>query len=161
MTVIPYLLYLLLVAFHEVILRDLTAIYGVTINLPVLLVLGVALYKPEAAALWFGFAAGLAASAARPELSGWYALLTAGLAAAAWHVRERLNLEALLSKLLLVFLGVLAYNLVAAAVGGLEGYWFHVYRLQIPGAVYTALVAWVFFLFKERRVTAQKLKAMF
>ena len=86
---------------------------------------------------------------------------TAALAAAAWHVRERLNVEALLSKLLLVFFGTLVYNVVMAAVDGLEGYWFHLYRLEIPGAFYTAVVAWMFFLFKEGRVTIEKVKAMF
>ncbi len=162
MKLIPYILYLLLVAFYEVILRDLTSIYGVALGLPVLLVLAVAVYKSELSAIWFGFAVGLVTAAtSRPELSGWYALATAGLGSAAFHLRERLNLESLASKLLLVFGGALVYNVVMTVINRPDGFFFTLGTSVIPGALYTTVVAWVFFQFSEGRMTPQKMKAMF
>ena len=161
MNVIPYFIYLLLGAFHEVVFRDRTAIYGVTFNLPILLVLGVALYKSERAAVWFGFLVGLVAAASRPDLTGWYGLVTAVVAGLAFHIRERLNVESRASKMLIVFVGTLVYNLVTAMIEGLDGFGYHLYRLLLPGTLYTVIVAWIFFMFKEGRVTTQKIKAMF
>ena len=161
MRIIPYLIYLLIVAFYEVTLIDLTAVWGVTFDLPAIFVLGVALYKSEGTALWFGFAVGLVSGAATPTLMGWHGLITALLGLTAFHFRERLNLDSLWSKLLLVIAGTLVYNVMMAAVDGLDGYFRQLWTVILPGTVYTAIVAWIFFLFKEKRVTIQKIKALF
>jgi len=63
MTIIPYLIYLLLVALHVVILKDVTTIYTVPLNLSAFLVLAVTLYKDDMTAIWFGFFAGLVMAA--------------------------------------------------------------------------------------------------
>jgi len=161
MRLIPYILYLLLVAFYEVILRDLTSIYGVLLGLPVLLVLMVALYKSELIAMWFGFAVGLVTSVSVPELAGWHALVTAMLGVATFHVRERLNLESLVSKLLLIFGGALVYNVLMVLINGPDSFLYTIWANVLPGTGYTTVVAWVLFLFSEGRVTPQKIKAMF
>jgi len=161
MRIIPYLLYLLLVAFHEVIFRDLTAIYGVTINLPAFLILAVALYKPELTVVWFGFAVGLVTSAGVPSVVGWFGLLGAAVGAVAFHVRERLNLESLASKLLLMSLGILLYSILETTISRPDGFWYILGTQVLPGTVYTTVMAWVFFLFCEGRLTAKKIRAMF
>ena len=161
MKLIPYILYLLLLALHKVILQDLTTVYTVSISLSAFLVVAVALYKSETTAVWFGFFVGLVAGMSTPGLFGWYALLTALLGGAAFRVRERLNLDSLVSKLLLVFGGVLVYNIILMAISHPGGFFYLLGTSVVPGAVYTAIVAWVFFLFKEGRITTRKIKAMF
>ena len=161
MTILPYILYLFLLAFHQVILRDVTAIYGATIDLTGFMVLAVSMYKSEETSIWFGFFAGLVTAAGRPEVLGWYALLTAALAAAAYHAREQLNLESLKSKMALIFGGLVVYNLATTVADGLDGFFFRLGVVALPGAVYTLVVAWIFFLFKEERVTIKKIKALF
>ena len=54
MRVIPYILYALLIGFHQVLLKDIVGIAEFTFNIPVLVVLWVALYKEETIAIWFG-----------------------------------------------------------------------------------------------------------
>jgi len=161
MKIIPYILYLLLVAFYEVILRDLTSIYGVAMGLPVFLLLAVALYKSELAALWFGFVVGLTVAVGRPEAAGWFALLGGALGAATFRVRERLNLESFVSKLLVVFVGALVYNVMTVIINRPDGFFYTIGTSVLPGTVYTTIIAWIFFLFAEGRLTTRKIKAMF
>jgi hypothetical protein len=67
MTVIPYILYLLLVGLHVVVLDDMTAVRSAHLNLAAFLVMAVALYKEDVPATWFGFFVGLVAAVGRPE----------------------------------------------------------------------------------------------
>ncbi|RKX22434.1 MAG: rod shape-determining protein MreD [Candidatus Zixiibacteriota bacterium] len=160
MRVIPYILFLLLVGMHVVFLRDVTSIYGVSPDLPILIVLLVALYKNDTVATWFGFAVGLVAFAALPERFGWYALLMAAVAFAACQVRERLNLESLKAKLLLVAGGVLLHGILIQLIdtaGSLAALW----TLVPAVTVYTTVIAWLFFLFKEGTITFEKTKSIF
>jgi len=159
--VIPFILYLLLIAMHEVIVRDATTIYSAAIDLPGLLVLVVAIYKPEIVCTWFGFAAGLVLAAGRPDLFGWHALAMAALALATYHFRERLNLESFYSKLVLILGGVLLHGTLGLAINGGAGFLYLWLVSVLPSAVYTTAVGWVFFLFIEKKITFQKVKAVF
>jgi cell shape-determining protein MreD len=162
MAIIPYLLYLLLIAFDAVILKDAIAIYGVTINMPVLVVLIVTLYKDDVPAVWFGFFAGLVAAAGGPPGQlGWQALIMAALAAVGSVVRERLNLDSLRARLLVILIGVLLHNLISLALSRSDGWLVYIFSYALAGAVYTSILAWLFFLVKEGRLTAEKIKAIF
>jgi len=161
MKLIPYLMYLLLIAGHATILRQVTSIYGVTISLAVLTVLLVAIYKSEFTALWYGFVAGLVVAAGVPSQMGVHALVMTALAVGAFHTRERLNLDSLYAKVLLVAGGVLVHNIALLALQPGPGFWFLLISAALPGALYTTLLAWVFFLIKEKRVTWQSIKAIF
>ena len=162
MAIIPYLLYLLLMGFDAVVLKDAIAIRVATVNMPVLVVLIVALYKNDVPAVWFGFFAGLVAgSGGSPGLLGWQALIMAALAAAGSFVRERLNLDSLRARLLVVLIGVLVYNLITLALSRSDGWLVFVFSYALAGAVYTTVLAWLFFLVKEGRLTAEKIRAIF
>ena len=162
MALIPYFLYLLLIAFDAVIIKDAISIYTAAINLPVFIVLAVALYKDDLSAVWFGFFAGLVAGAGgSPDLLGWQALLMAALAAAGSVVRERLNLDSLKARLLVILLGVLLHNLINLALSRSDGWPVFVFSYVLAGAVYTTILAWLFFQVKEGRFTAEKIKAIF
>ncbi|MCK4460357.1 MAG: hypothetical protein KAW46_01055 [candidate division Zixibacteria bacterium] len=158
---IPFVLYLLLIALHEVMLRDITTVLTAEINLAALIVLTVAVYKPELVATWFGFAAGLVLAAGMPDLIGWHTLWLAGLGLLAYHTRERLNLDSLYAKLLLILGGILLHNVMVLITFGAEDFWFLLVTAALPGAVYTTLIGWLFFLVKEGRITWTRIKALF
>ncbi len=158
---LPYLLYLWLVGMHQVFLSDITSIYGVRINLPVLVVLLVAIYKSEITALWFAVVVGAVAYAGLPQVMGWHALVLTAIALAVFHLRERINLESLSAKLLLVVGGIVLDNIAVLVLSGSDGFFLLLLTKALPGVVYTALIAWLYFLFKEGRVTLSKLKAIF
>ncbi len=161
MRAIPYLLYLLLIALHQVVFKDVTGIVTASLNLTALLVLAVALYKTELVAMWFGFAAGLVMAAGAPSLVGWQAIFLGAIGLAAFHIKERLNLDSLTAKLLLVFGGVLAHNILTLILGGADGFLFLLWSAALAGAVYTTLIGLVFFLFKEGRVTYARIRELF
>jgi len=160
MRFIPYFLYLLLIGMHQVIWRDMTSIYGAAVNLAALMVLGVALYKSEVIACWFGFAAGIVLAAGFPNVMGWHALTLAALGLAAYHVKERLNLESFYTKLLLMFVGILLHNILASVIQS-DRYFYQLWLNALAGAIYTTVIAQIFFLFKEGVVTAKKIKSIF
>lgn len=159
----PYFFYLWLIAMHEVFLRDLTSLWGININVAALMVLGVALYKTETVSAWFGFLAGLVAFVGLPNenLLGVHTLSLAALGVAAYNVRQRLNLDSLYSRLFLVFFGVLAHNIFILLLSGVDNVFLLFLTKALPGAVYTSIIAWVFFLLKDKKVTLDKLKSNF
>ncbi len=160
--VLPFLLYLWLVSLHQVILSDATSIFGAAaINLPALVVILVGIYKSELDACWFGFMVGMVAYAGTIGTMGWHAVAMALLGYLTFHVRTKVNLESLYSKLLLVFAGALLHNIAVLIIGRSDGILYLLVVRVATGAVYTTAVAWVFFLFKEGKVTVQKLKAIF
>ncbi len=159
--IFPFILYLLLIALHQVILRDATAIYEASFNLPCLIVLLVATYKSEMVGVWFGFAAGLVVMAPSPPGLGWQALALAVLALITHYCRERLNLESIRSRLLLVFGGVVVHNAVTLVIQESIAAPYLLGVAVLTGAAYTTLFGWVFFLFKDEVITLQKVKALF
>ncbi len=162
MTIIPYILYLLLVGLHGVVLDEVTVIWSAHLNLPAFLVLAVALYKDDIPATWFGFFVGLVAAAGGPPAQlGWQTLFMAALALAASYVRERLNLDSLKAKLLLMFGGILVHNVGLLIISQTDGLFTHLITTALTGTVYTTVVAWLFFLVKERRLTMARIKALF
>ncbi|HUV30997.1 MAG TPA: rod shape-determining protein MreD [Acidobacteriota bacterium] len=161
MRLIPYILYLFVLGMHEVIWRDVTSIFGVSINLAAFLVMAVTLYKSDVISVWFGFAAGLVLAAGLPQSFGWHALALALVAQVAYTVRARLNLDSLFAKLLLMFCGILLHNVLVLLIDQAGGFPYLLFANALTGAVYTSILAMLFFAFKEGLVTYQKLKAIF
>jgi len=158
---LPYLLYLLLIAMHEVIWRDVTGLFFVALNLPAMIVAMVATYKSQTAAAWFGFLAGVVISASEPSLMGWHGILLAALGLAVYHIREKLNLESIYSKVLLIVGAVLFHNIFSGVINGTDRFFYTLWTFCLPSTAFTSVVAWIFFLFKERSITAEKLKSVF
>jgi rod shape-determining protein MreD len=158
---IPYLLYLLLIAMHEVIWREVTGLYFFALNIPAIVVVCVAIYKSETVAIWFGFFAGIVIAAPDPGTMGWQALVMSLIGGAIYHIREKLNLESIYSKLLLIVGAVLVHNLASVIISGTDRLFYMLWSYCLPSAAYSTLAAWVFFLFKERRITSQKVRSVF
>ncbi|MEA2030400.1 MAG: hypothetical protein U9N55_02230 [candidate division Zixibacteria bacterium] len=161
MKLIPYIVYLVLISLHVVILNDLISIYGIGINLTAFLTMMVATSKSETTSLWFGFVAGLVMLAGQPELIGAGALVTALLGLTAFHICKRLNLESLNSKFLLVLIGTALHNIALLGLGSASDFFYLLIVNALPGALYTTILAWVYFLIKEDRLTVQKIKSIF
>jgi rod shape-determining protein MreD len=158
---VPFLLYLWLIGLHQVFLAEFTSIYGIEINLPALLVLLVAIYKSELDSCWFGFLVGFVAQAGFSSMTGWYALSMALIGLLAYHVRVRINLENLLSRLAVVFSGVFIHSAILLILSGSDQWLYQLFTQALLGAMYTTLVGWAFFLIKEGKITFRKFKAIF
>lgn len=161
MKLIPYLLYLWLVGFHEVIGRDVTSIYGCTINVAALVLLLVANYKSEVTAVWFGLVVGLVLSAGRMDMMGWNAVIFASVGLVAYHVKERLNLDSMYARLLMILGGTLLINVLVQIHSGIELIWFRLLFEMIPSAIYTTIIGWLVFLIKDGRITYERTKSIF
>ena len=158
---IPYILYLLLIGLYRVILGDAISIYGVSMNLPVLLVLLVGLHKTEVDSCWFGFVVGLVAYAGITGLLGWHGLIMAAIGFLAFHSRSRINLESRYSRLLLICAGLAVHNIIIQVKSGGDGFLLLLVPKGLTGALYTTAAAWIFFTLKEGQITFQKIKAIF
>jgi hypothetical protein len=65
------------------------------------------------------------------------------------------------SKLLLVFAGVAVHNIVVLAMSRGDAVLLLLATRALTGAIYTSIIAWIFFLFSEGKITFQKFKAIF
>lgn len=158
---LPFVLYLWLIAFHEVILKDATSIFGVMINLPILVVLMVAVYKSEMTSVWFGFFVGLTAFAGSGFTLGYQVFIFCAFGYLGYHIRERMNLDSLYARLLLVVAGVFLHNLILMVMVAADNFIYEFITSVLPGALYTTIIAWLFFMVKEERITYKKFKSIF
>lgn len=161
MKIIPYFLYLYLITFHMTILSDIISIYGVTVDLLILIVAMIGLYKSEAEAIWFGMAAGIIAAATRLDLMPWEVLVVVGIALAVRQVSTRINLESLASKALVLAGAVFFHQLIMTLLISTEESLFILLRYIIPGVAYTLIFGLIFFLIKDGRISWPKIKALF
>ena len=151
---------LILVAFHQAILAGATDILGVTINLPIMLVVAVALHHPEIESLWFAFAVAIVASSVQPAVMGWQALTMVLLAAGAYHARERLNLDSPLARLALIIAGVAVHNVVSIFIIQPEDIGYQIWRFALTGTLYSALIASAFYVFRQSTTTGRRARQM-
>ena len=161
MSIIPYIFYLYLLGFHVTILSDITSIFGVTIDLAALMVCLIAIYKNELSALWFAIAAAIVAGAMKLEIMPWEMLFLGALALAVRHLSVRLNLDSTASKLLLLAGGLLFHRLALTLAISPADFFTLLYRYIIPSVIYTWCLGWLYFLYRDGRITWAKFKALF
>ncbi len=158
---IPYLLYFLLIGLHQVMLKDLTQIYTASINLPIIIVLILTLYKSELTVVWFAFLAGVVVAVAEPGLMGWQGLVYATLAILSYNICQKLNLESIFSRVLVVAFGVFISNILTLLLYRTDGFWILLGTNAILGAIYSMLIVWLFFLIKDGKITYKRFKTIF
>ncbi len=158
---IPYFLYFWIIAMHQVFLADVTSIFGAKINLAVLIVLLVSMYKSEITSVWFGLCVGIIGYAGITELSPWHVLVMASIALAAFHIKEKMNLDSLLARVSFIFCGVLVHNIIVLVLEVNDGFLIYVVRYALPGAIYTTIIGTIFFLIKDGVFTFDKTKSIF
>jgi rod shape-determining protein MreD len=164
MRFIPYILYLLLIAFYRTNLIDVFSIDAVQIYLTALIVLLVALNKDYLTTVWFGFAAGLIYDAPDPSHLGVHMLMLVFIGAAASHAKERLNLESIKSRLLLVIAGLFVYSVpytLIYATSGTGEFFRLLIQVAIPSVIYSVIVGWLYFIIQTGRLSFERLKSIF
>jgi hypothetical protein len=57
--------------------------------------------------------------------------------------------------------GVLIHNLASLILSRADAFLIHLIDYVVAGAVYTTVLAWLFLLVKEQRITVEKIKAIF
>ena len=164
MRVLPYALYLFLIAFYRTNLLSLFSIGPIQIYLSALLVILVALNKDDLTALWFGLAVGFIYDAPNPEFLGTHMIILSLVGIATSIIKQRFNLESMKSLILLVIVGLLVYSIpytiIYVSTGAGEFFRFTVER-SLGSVAYTALLGWLFFMFQSGRLSYQKLKSIF
>ena len=161
MKVIPYLLYLFLITFHLIILSDIISILGARLNLLILIIVMIGLFKSETEAIWFGLSAGIIVGAARLDVMQWEVLVITIIAVVVKQVSSRINLESLASKVVVLACGVFLHEVVISLITFTEEFFFILIRYIIPSTAYTVIVGLILFLIKDGRISKQKIKALF
>lgn len=158
---IPFLLYFWLIAMHQVFLADVTSIFGAKINLAVLIVLLIAMYKTEIAATWFGLFVGLIGFAGITEISAWQTLAMALIGLIAFHLKEKMNLDSLFARVSLIFGGTFVHNIVLLLLELNDNLFISILEYALTGAIYTTIIGTIFFLIKDGIFTFEKTKTVF
>lgn len=158
---IAYFLYLSLLGMHQVFLKDVTSIFGVTVNMVALIILLLSFYKSDLTVIWFGLAAGIVAFTETENMLGWHTAAICIIGYIACNLKVRLNLDSIMARLLMILGGVFIHNLILLIFSGLDNFLILLLRSVIPGAVYTTVIAWIFFLFKDGKITFNKVKTIF
>ncbi|MDF1543735.1 MAG: hypothetical protein P1R58_01390 [bacterium] len=158
---LPYLFYMILIGFHTVIFADFTSVWGVKINLIALLIAALALYKSEIEVAWAALALGLVSAAGQPALLGWHALILVLLSQIIHRSAKRLNLDSIWSQVGVIAAAVMIHNILLSMFEGFSGIFERIAVHALPGVVYTSLIAWLFFLIKDKKITLQKIREMF
>lgn len=162
--VIPYILYLYLIACYRTLLVDPFSIAGVEIFFTPLIVMLVALHKDHITSLWFGFMAGVIFDAVDPTHMGVQIVVLATMGIITAHAKERFNLESLKSLVFLLTIGLIAYAIPYTLIyttSGVNEFGRLFLRFALPGVVYTAFVGWLFFMIKTGRISFTKFKELF
>lgn len=158
---IGYLLYLVLIAFHEVILRGATSIGGVAINLPAIIVFSVALHRSEAESVWFAFIAAMVMSAGAPLSMGYQVLTMVLISLVIFHAREQLNAEAMVTRLAMLIAAVLVHNSLTLAFARPSDFWYQMWRFSLTGTIYTGAVAYLIYTLALSRSSGRRSGAFF
>lgn len=159
--VIPYALYLALIALYEALLSEPLAVAGAQISLAGLCVLLVAVYKSENTAIWFAAAAMFLSNSGDAAAAGVMMIVAALVAMAASFFKSRLNMESLLARLAIVAVGCLILELLRTAfLSTTELLWVYL-RYSAPTVAYTVVVAWLFFLFKDGYISGRAVRRLF
>lgn len=162
--IIPYILYLYLIACYRTLLVEPLSIGDVQIYLTPLIVMLVALHKDHITALWFGFAAGIVYDTMDPSHMGVQIIVLATMGLITAQAKERFNLESLTSLILLLSIGVLFFSIphtLLYSTSGVSEFGRLFLRIAIPGVLYTSFVGWLFFMLKTGRISYKKLKELF
>lgn len=161
MKILPYLLYLFLITFHLIILSDIISILGARLNVLMLIIVMIGLFKSETEGVWFGLAAGVIVGAARLDIMAWEVLLITFIAVAVKQVSSRINLDSLASKVVVLASAVFLHEVIISLIIFTDKIFFILIRYILPSTAYTVLVGLILFLIKDGRISRQKIKALF
>ena len=158
---IPFALYLALIACYQILLVEPLSLWGAHIALSSLMALLVAVYKTETVAIWFAVSAMFLTHTGDPAAAGVMMIVATVVVIAANYLKSRLNMESLMSRLTITITGCLILELLRAAFVSTTDLLFVYVRYTLPSVGYTSVVALVFFLIKDGYITSRRVREMF
>ena len=159
--VIPYLLYLLLLGFHQVILTDIFSIWDVRLALTPLIFTLVAIYKDQGVATAYAATSAFVVSSNDPGAAAGTMIVAAGVALGISHYRGRLNLDSLAARLALISVGCLVYEIARVTLITTQDLFYTYARHMIPSVIMTSAVGLIFLLFKDGTMSYAKFRRLF
>ncbi len=161
MKVVPYLVYLFVLSFFQVILSEPLSIGAAHIAIAPLIISLVAIYKSQTEAIWFGAAAAFVVNTGAPDAAAAGMIVAALIALGANYFKSRLNLESLPAKIAVVSAGCLLFELTRVTFLSTADV-FYIYAVDsLPSTVYTSVVAYMFFLFKDGYISYARIREVF
>jgi rod shape-determining protein MreD len=161
MKLVPYILYIYLITFHETILSDIISIYGVILDIPLIIIVLVALYKTEDEAVRFAFCVGIVISSTAIGTMPYKIAILTIIAVIVNQLSVRINLESIASRIIILGSAVLLYRAINALFTFEPEFFYILIRYILPAVAYSLVAGLVFFMIKDRLITWQKIKALF
>lgn len=159
--VIPYILYLLLLGFHEVIVADVFSIWDVRLAFTALIITLVAIYQSQGVATAFAATAAFVASNNDHGAAAGTMIVAAGVALGISHFRGKLNLDSLAARLALISVGCLVFEIARVTLITTQDLFYVYARHMIPSVILTSIVGFVFLLFKDGTLSYAKFRRLF
>lgn len=161
MRIIPFILYLFLLAFHNSILSDMTSILGARIDLAVLIVALVALYKSEVVSLWFALMVGIIMGTLRLDLMPWEMLVLGASSLMTSQVRLRVNLDSMTTRMIILAALIFIHQVIISLIISASGILYASYKMILPAVIFTLIPGWLYFQFKDGNITWGKIRSLF
>jgi rod shape-determining protein MreD len=149
-----YVFAIIFALFFQIIVAPRISIAGVTVDMALIVSLWIALVKPPRTAMLFGFACGAFVGIVSPSDFGWAALLLAFFGLGLATLKEKLVMESMPLRFLMLLIFSFAYNLVFlslsrfAMLGGDFGY---IFLQTLFTSLYTTGVGILTFIFIQNR----------
>jgi hypothetical protein len=158
---LPYLIYLFLISMFQILLEEPLSIGTAHLALAPLIIALVAIYKSQVVAIWFGASAAFVVNTGAPEGAAAGMIVAALIAIGANYFKSRLNLDSLPAKVAVVSAGCLLFEIARVTFISTSDV-FHIYLVDtLQSTAYTAVVAYVFFLFKDRYISYERVREVF
>lgn len=164
MSLIPYTIYLFVIAFFRPQEHHVFSIAGAEIFVAPLLVMILALNKSSFVSLWFGVAAGLIYDSYDPSHMGVHLLILATLGLGVSIFKSQFSLESIKNRIIFISIGLLLYSipyLLIYKTSGTSEFLAGFLTVSLPGVIYSAFVGGLFFMLQSGRLSFRNIKAMF
>jgi hypothetical protein len=149
-----YIFSIIFVLFFQIIVAPRIAISGVTVDMALIISMWIALVKPPRTALLFGFACGAFVGIISPSDFGWAALLLAFFGLGLAYIKEKLVMESMPLRFLMLLIVSSIYTFVFLAFSRfdmLAGDFGYIFLHTIFTALYTTAVGILTYIFIQNR----------
>lgn len=158
---LPYLFYLALLGFYQVILTDILSIWDVRLALTPLIFTLVAVYKEQGVATAFAASAAFVATSNDAVAAAGTMIVAAGVTLGISYYRGKLNLDSLYARLALISVGCLVFEIARVTMITTQDLLYTYVRYMIPSIILTSAAGLIFLLFKDETISYAKFKRLF
>lgn len=130
----------------EILIAPATRIFGVTPNIPVVILVFIGLYRGQIPAVVFAFLWGIIADSPSPEILGWNGLILILIGAGIGFFRTHFNWDNIGSQILLAFFAVFIHSILYFLVANISDsgrVLYIMWRYSLTSAIYSAVAAFI------------------